>query len=504
MRGSWDHLLGGYATNTLTEEEKRQLFQAALHNQELFDALADEEELKAMLADPEDRRKILASLKESGRPSDSILSPGSKLGWVLPTSSLGWAGSIAALGLVLIFAWQFEKEWHPLKSQEKHVALEAIKEESPGEVMSPPQKNGARSLKMKGLPESGEPSREPEVSDSIPASTPVLPPAVSEPKRLEERASSLEPEGLLGKGARLKSTPSTLPKETEGLDAVLTERSEPVSRRADHSEVQKHSEVDQGPGIPEKQTFFDSDNSFVDSPFLAELERKKERSAIYDVRAIFYGARENRKNKAMVEGQTMERGAFRLNDLSETKTLPQEKPLDSMDDKIRQSTSGLRKGIRYRIIRDRGSEKELTETMDENFKEEFSGNTTLEMESNVAGHLYVFASLGKGKWQSLRPSPSNGLEQASEGIRVLPHKIFQFFLNQVPPEEVEKSVWEVVAILSPSPIEEIGKFLSEGQSPNLSPNILFEHTPQGVFAVDPESQSEGPLWLGIKFGKEGT
>ncbi len=45
MPKSWEQILGGYATDTLTEEEKRQLFEAALHDQTLFDTLADEEAL---------------------------------------------------------------------------------------------------------------------------------------------------------------------------------------------------------------------------------------------------------------------------------------------------------------------------------------------------------------------------------------------------------------------------------------------------------------------------
>ena len=38
--------------DTLTEEEKRQLFEAALDDQMLFDALADEEALKAAVGQP--------------------------------------------------------------------------------------------------------------------------------------------------------------------------------------------------------------------------------------------------------------------------------------------------------------------------------------------------------------------------------------------------------------------------------------------------------------------
>jgi hypothetical protein len=39
MSKSWEQILGGYATDTLTEEEKLQLFEAALHDQTLFDVM---------------------------------------------------------------------------------------------------------------------------------------------------------------------------------------------------------------------------------------------------------------------------------------------------------------------------------------------------------------------------------------------------------------------------------------------------------------------------------
>ncbi len=45
-------LLGGYATNALTAEERQTLFEAALEDQELFNALKNEDELRELLADP--------------------------------------------------------------------------------------------------------------------------------------------------------------------------------------------------------------------------------------------------------------------------------------------------------------------------------------------------------------------------------------------------------------------------------------------------------------------
>ena len=128
MATSWEHLLGGYATNTLTDEEKRQLFEAALHDQSLFVALADEEALKAMLADPEARHRILASLRAKEHPDGVGKSRGGGWGWFREPSRLAWAGSLAALGLVLIFGWQMEKEWGPGVSQEQEAAISSSRD----------------------------------------------------------------------------------------------------------------------------------------------------------------------------------------------------------------------------------------------------------------------------------------------------------------------------------------------------------------------------------------
>ena len=119
MSRSWEQMLGGYATNTLTEEEKRQLFEASLRDQELFEILADEEALKSMLDDPEARQRILVRLQPSGSLEETTSSSGQPLSWFRNSSSLAWVGSIAAMGLALIFGWQMEKDWGPIVQQEQ-------------------------------------------------------------------------------------------------------------------------------------------------------------------------------------------------------------------------------------------------------------------------------------------------------------------------------------------------------------------------------------------------
>ena len=57
-------LLGGYASGTLSEAEKKLLFEAALEDQVLFDAMADEQALKDLLDASESRGYLQAVLDE--------------------------------------------------------------------------------------------------------------------------------------------------------------------------------------------------------------------------------------------------------------------------------------------------------------------------------------------------------------------------------------------------------------------------------------------------------
>lgn len=60
-------LLGGYATGTLTPEERAALMQAALEDQDLFDTLMDEEALRETLSDRAFRSELVAALQPSPR-----------------------------------------------------------------------------------------------------------------------------------------------------------------------------------------------------------------------------------------------------------------------------------------------------------------------------------------------------------------------------------------------------------------------------------------------------
>lgn len=74
-------LLGGYATGTLSEDERNALYSAALEDEELFAALADEQVLKNLLEDPAARAELL-QVASASRPAKRSL----WLWWLAPVS----------------------------------------------------------------------------------------------------------------------------------------------------------------------------------------------------------------------------------------------------------------------------------------------------------------------------------------------------------------------------------------------------------------------------------
>jgi hypothetical protein len=60
-------LVGGYATGSLSEAERKALFAAALQDQELFEELAGEQALKDVLDEPGARQRLIAALEPPRR-----------------------------------------------------------------------------------------------------------------------------------------------------------------------------------------------------------------------------------------------------------------------------------------------------------------------------------------------------------------------------------------------------------------------------------------------------
>jgi hypothetical protein len=95
-------LLGGYATGTLTPEERQALFAAALDDQELFDALAREQSLRDLLRDPAAKAQVLVALDAAPDAApDNARVPWHRYGWWRPAAVAAAMAGIAVMVVVV-------------------------------------------------------------------------------------------------------------------------------------------------------------------------------------------------------------------------------------------------------------------------------------------------------------------------------------------------------------------------------------------------------------------
>jgi hypothetical protein len=128
-----EKLLGGFAADTLTPEEKQVLYTAALQDQQLFNALTDEQALKELLANPVVRRRLLQALKQTS--TSGVGGSLSWLDWFRRPAGLAFAGGLAAAALAVVLGVRIYQD--SLKQSTQSVATEDAKPASPPVPMPP-------------------------------------------------------------------------------------------------------------------------------------------------------------------------------------------------------------------------------------------------------------------------------------------------------------------------------------------------------------------------------
>ncbi len=103
-----EHLLGGFAADTLTPDEQQRLYAAALQDQRLFDALADEQALKELLADPAVRRRLLEALQQPVTQAAEQTSPW--WAWFRKPAGLAVTGGLAVALIALTIGTRIFQE----------------------------------------------------------------------------------------------------------------------------------------------------------------------------------------------------------------------------------------------------------------------------------------------------------------------------------------------------------------------------------------------------------
>jgi len=224
-----EKLLGGYATGTLTAEERAALFQEALHNQSLFDALADEEGLRELLADPAARRRLLDSL---GPAPVSFTERLRGFFWrPLPMSA---AAALVALALAVVMVRQPEPPVEiakniPQQQEEAAVPPPAAAAPEPAAPPAPAEKKVTRVLEKDAEKERSTISQDLSARADAPVAEPPPPPpppkhapapAEAELKKAEAAERPAEPK-LLAESIRREARDEVLRSIAKMADVAL-------------------------------------------------------------------------------------------------------------------------------------------------------------------------------------------------------------------------------------------------------------------------------------------
>ena len=489
MAKSLEHLLGGYATNTLTDKEKRQLSEAALKDQALFDALADEEGLKALLADQEARQRILASLQAPALLEGPSSKGVSRWGWFRQQSSLAWAGSIAAMGLALIFGWQMEKEWGPMVQQEQEAAKLSTRDEVAFRQEKPP-------IESRELFQTEALKRKADQVEGVEAG----------------RAVGPEPSSSVGSPRvdRLRQVPPVAKKENDALERSPEARrpaiNEQVAQAPASSSVPKQQRFDrqvQPSATPEAPELVPSENRAPQGAARGRLAAKVTEEVTLQpstrqesAQELFYApsgfladevmAEKKKKNKADQDFSGGLSKTFKPSSREKALTLPMEQELSE------EAAAPTAKGIRYSFVRQtkEGKDEEVDgQRISGSWKE-----IRLAVESNVSGYLYMLAPSGNGKWQKLEPNAIGQTGKLSDGIKVKSFQRVEFSLSQLTNSLGNPIVSSLTVLLAQNPIDDLGQWL--GSEVDV-PKLKFERAEGAVFVVGVISEPNEPFTFKI-------
>ena len=220
-----EKLLGAFAADTLTPDEKQSLYRAALQNQELFNALADEQALKELLADPDVRRRLLASLERKGISGAGGLS--SWLDWFRRPTGLAFAGGIAAAAFAVVLGTKIYQD------SLKQAAQSVTTEESKPIVPPPP----APSASQPAPPTIGAPQERAKDNTETTTVSPKRDVMVDKLAKREQSQSSSREKGrasdVPGDQLKQRSEQDEVRKQSDTPMAALSKSAEEVAAVAD-------------------------------------------------------------------------------------------------------------------------------------------------------------------------------------------------------------------------------------------------------------------------------
>ena len=228
-------LLGGYATGTLTAEERQALFAAALEDQELFDALAREQSLRDLLRDPAARAELLSALD----------TPASRTGgfwqWLRRPAVAGLAmAGVAAIAIVAV--WQGTRV-APLKPAEPVIVADLKRPEPVPALSSAPPTAPARQPEASTRTKAGD-APAAAMTDKKTTLAIAPPPAPAAIQALNERRDATDvaapampppppaPAAMPALAARKAEAESTAAAQSAGAMSVAVPENLPLDARA--------------------------------------------------------------------------------------------------------------------------------------------------------------------------------------------------------------------------------------------------------------------------------
>ncbi|MDH4304606.1 MAG: hypothetical protein OEV53_11150 [Nitrospira sp.] len=367
-----EKLLGGFAAETLTAEEKEQLYQTALHDQALFNALADEQALKELLTDPTVRRRLLEALREASSADHRATS---WLDWLRRPAGLAWAGGLAGAVLAVVLGTNLYQE-----SLRQEAQL-TVKEEARPSVPSSP----------------------------IPASTQSATAPANEPSTTSQQKSRSSPpplrEGLTAKQPS-KAPPSGTSPDERRIDRFERDATAPHAETATvHKQVQPSAEMlatstDEtstsasqpiAPASPQSHAAATTPQSESGVESTLPLKERASLSA----RSLFHGAQPHGSDKSTtMDNRRREKVA------SESAQPPDQSEFAAQSlamTKRKRASSLQAVGIRYSLASREQSEQTHDGAMDK------AAPLELTVESNQDGFLQLWKQVGTAQPQLLFP-----------------------------------------------------------------------------------------------------
>jgi len=209
-------LLGGYATNTLTEAERKVLFEAALDDQDLFNAMQAEEALKDLLSDPISREQVRQALATSSAAKPAAAWWSQRWAWGSAASAV-----VAAVLIVAVI------RWNPSQPRPQEVA--SVTATKPVDQPAPPTKEAAAASKpepprVKALRPArpavaqGPRKDEADLARALPPTPPPVPPAQTEERERTPSRSNASSEAPRSQDAGHSQNSQNA--STNGRDAI--------------------------------------------------------------------------------------------------------------------------------------------------------------------------------------------------------------------------------------------------------------------------------------------